>query len=149
MSGSEGGGRANVQHLCVASGGGKLERFRLRAEERPAVELHDPAHVRRLGPGDRDSLRDEAVEVVRDECVVEAALEADCRRGLRAHGLAAERAGDVAGIDLEAVSELREPAERMEEILGAFPRLDREVGAGDVTDEERVACQDEPRVGRP
>ena len=40
------------------------------------------------------------------ERMVEAALEADRRRRLRAHRGAAERAGDVAGEDLDAVAEL-------------------------------------------
>ena len=75
---------------------------------------------------------------------VEAALEADRRRRLRAHRLAAERAGDVAGVDLDPVGELEQPPQRVEEALGALLRADGEVGSGGVADEERVAGEDEP-----
>ena len=51
---------------------------------------------------------------------VGAALEADRRRGLRAHRRAAERAGDVAREDLDAVPELGEAAQAVEEALGAL-----------------------------
>ena len=51
------------------------------------------------------------------------------------------------GIDLDAVAELDEPAERVEEPLGALARLDREVGPRRVADEERVAGEDDPRIG--
>ena len=49
-------------------------------------------------------------------------------------------------IDLDAVAELDEPAQRVEEPLGAVQRLDREVGACRVADEERVAREHEPRL---
>ena len=50
------------------------------------------------------------------------------------------------GIDLDAVAELEQPAQRVEEALGALARLDREVGPGGVADEERVPGEDEPRL---
>ena len=59
---------------------------------------------------------------------------------------AAEGAGDVTGVDLDAVGQLREPAQRVEEPLRALARLDREVGARGVADEERVAGEHEPRL---
>src|SRR5581483_6771884 len=62
------------------------------------------------------------------------------------HGRAAERARDVAGEDLDAVAQLEEPAQAVEEALGAFLRPDREVGPSRVPDEERVAGEDEPRL---
>ena len=55
----------------------------------------------------------------------------------------------MAGKDLDAVGELEEPAQRMEEALGALRRADCEVRASRVADEERVARQDEPRLVRP
>ena len=64
----------------------------------------------------------------------------------RAHRLAAERAGDVAGEHLDAVRQLEQPPEGVEEPLGAFDRADGEVGPGRVADEERVAREDEPRL---
>ena len=56
---------------------------------------------------------------------VEAPLEADRGRGLGAHRLAAERAGDMAGEDLHAVRQLEQPPQRTEEALGALLRRRR------------------------
>ena len=120
----------------------------LRADQLAAVQLDDPLHVRRprrLRPEPR-------VEEVRElalERRVEAALEADRRRGLRAHRRAAERAGDVAREDLDAVPELGEAAQAVEEALGALPGLDREIRPAGIADEERVAGEDEPRLVAP
>ena len=50
------------------------------------------------------------------------------------------------GVDLDPVAELDEAVEASEERLGALARLHGEVGPREVADEERVACQDEPRV---
>ena len=52
----------------------------------------------------------------------------------------------MAGVHLDAVAELDEPAERVEETLGAFARLDREVWTRGVADEQRVAGEDDPRL---
>ena len=52
----------------------------------------------------------------------------------------------MAGIDLDAVAELDEPAQRVEEPLGALARLDREVRPRGVSDEQRVAGEDDPRI---
>ena len=91
-------------------------------------------------------LGDERVELGELQGRVEAALEADRRRRLRAHRLPAERAGDVAGEHLDAVGELEQPAERVEEPLGALVPPDREIGPGGVADEQRVAGEHEPRL---
>ncbi len=88
----------------------------------------------------------EEVVVRLGERVVEAALEADRRRRLRAHRGAAERSGDVARVDLDAVAEVDEPVQRVEEIFGAVVSLHREVGPRGVADEERVAREHEPRL---
>ena len=77
---------------------------------------------------------------------VEAPLEADRGRASRAHRLAAERAGDVAREHLDAVGQLEQPPQRVEEARGALAALDREVGPGRVADEERVAREHEPRL---
>ena len=50
-------------------------------------------------------------------------------------------------IDLDTVAELDETAQRVEEPLGALARLDGEIGARSVADEERVACEDDPGIG--
>ncbi len=55
----------------------------------------------------------------------------------------------MTGIHLDAVTELHQPAQRVEETLGAVECLDRKVGAGGVADEERVAGQHEPRLVGP
>ena len=55
----------------------------------------------------------------------------------------------MTGVDLDAVGQLREPAQRVEEPLRAGARLDREVGTRGVADEERVAGEDEPRLVAP
>ena len=52
----------------------------------------------------------------------------------------------MAGVDLDAVSELEQATERVEETFGALARLDREVGPCGVADEEGVAGQHEPRL---
>ena len=49
---------------------------------------------------------------------------------------------------LDAVRQLEQPAERVEQALRAFSRRHGQVGAGRVADEERVAGEDEPRLGR-
>ena len=97
-----------------------------------------------FGARDRRGLGDEGELVVELERVVEAALEADRGGGLRAHRLAAERAGDVTGEDLDAVRQLQQAAERVEEVLRALSRADGEIRPSRVADEERVARQDEP-----
>ena len=52
----------------------------------------------------------------------------------------------MAGEHLDAVGELEQPAQRVEEPLGALGGADREVGPRGVADEERVARQHEPRL---
>ena len=49
-------------------------------------------------------------------------------------------------VHLDTVTELDEPAERVEEPLGALAGVDRQVGPGGVADEERVAGEHDPRV---
>ena len=51
-------------------------------------------------------------------------------------------------IHLDPVPELDEPAERVEQALGALARLDREVGPRGVSDEQRVAGEHDPRLRR-
>src|SRR5262249_56177372 len=69
-------------------------------------------------------------------------LRRDRRPAGRAHCSAAERACDVAGIDLVSVRELRQALQRVEEALGSFARIDCKVGPRRVADEERVAGED-------
>ena len=53
----------------------------------------------------------------------------------------------MARVDLDSVAELDQPAERVEEPLGALASVDGEIGPGRVPDEQGVARQDEPRLG--
>ena len=73
----------------------------------PRLSATIALHVRRPRRRAGACVRHELVLAALDEAQrrVEAALEADRGRGLRAHRGAAERAGDVAGEDLDAVAE--------------------------------------------
>jgi hypothetical protein len=55
----------------------------------------------------------------------------------------------MAGKDLDAVPELDQPAEAVEEALGSFPCLDRKVRTSRVAHEERIAGENEPRLVAP
>ena len=74
------------------------------------------------------------------------ALEADRRGGLEVDpGAAAERAAEVARPDLDLVVERQQPlVQRAEHLGGTLAGLDRQVGAGDVADEQRVAGEQRP-----
>jgi len=54
----------------------------------------------------------------------------------------------VPGEHLDAVGQLHQPPERVEEALRAFRGTDREIGARGVTDEQGVAGEDEPWLVR-
>ena len=95
-----------------------------------------------------DRVLDELGFVGERQRPVVAALEADRRGGLEVDaGAAAERAAEVAGPDLDLVGQREQPlVQRAEDAGGALARLDRQVGTGDVADEERVAAQHGDRV---
>ena len=60
-------------------------------------------------------------------------------------GAAAQRAAQVAGPDLGVVrAATAAVVQRAEDRVGAVRRVDRQVRAGDVADEQRVAGQDGP-----
>ena len=142
-------GDGGTSSTCAPSGGaGSSGGSGCGADERPAVELDDRAPCSAgEAPTIAGRLRDEERHVVVRERGVEAPLEADRRRGLRAHRLAAQRPGDVARVHLDAVPELDEPPQRVEQPLGALASVDREVGPRGVADEQRVAGEDDPRLG--
>ena len=117
--------------------------------ERPAVQRDDALHVRRAQLRAAGGLLDELVLGRDRHRMVEPPLEADRRRRLRAHADAAKGAGDVTRVHLDAVGQLRQPAQRMEETLRAGARLDRKVGSRRVADEQRVAGEHEPRLVAP
>ena len=101
--------RPDVEHDAAVGRVDGAER-RLGAEERPAVERDDAVHVRRPRRRRVAPVLDELVLAPADELerAVEPPLEADRRGRLRAHACAAERARDVARVDLDAVRQLEQ-----------------------------------------
>ena len=145
MTRTERARRTDVEQRGAGGRVGDLLERRRRTDERAAVQLDDLLHVRRARRLRPARGREELV-VVLEQRVVELSLEADRRRRLRAHRGAAERAGDVSRIDLDSVAEIGQPAQAVEEPLGALDRLDGEIGSRGVADEERVAREHEPRL---
>ncbi len=145
----ERGDRAHVEQLGTVRRYRFLRRLGGCADEGASVEADDAFDVRRLGSRDRCRLGDERVELRDSEDGVEASLEPDRRRRLRAHGLAAERSGDVARIDLDAVGQLEQALQRVEDGLGSLSCPDGEVGAPGVADEEGIAGEQQPRLVGP
>ena len=133
---------AHVEHRAAVGRVDRPERL-LRADERPAVELDDVVHVGRARRRRVGALQDELV-LVDVERVVEAALEPDRGRGLRAHARAAERAGHVPGVELDAVWELEQLLQAAVEAGRALGRLAGQVRPGRVSDQQRVAGDHEP-----
>ena len=127
---------------CGVSGAGVPKSL----DQRPAVEVDDPLDVGRLVAERGDRVLDELGLVVDPEGAVVAALEADRRGGLEVdRGAAAERAAEVGGPDLDLVVEREQPlVQGAEHLGGALARLHRQVGAGDVADEQRVAAEQRP-----
>ena len=124
----------DVEHGPGAAAVQRPNRLR-RADERSAVQLDDPLHVRRPDPG-TDGLRHELVLVLVREGPVEAPLEADRRRSLVIHPGAAQRAGDMAGMNLDAVRQLEQPLEAVVQLACALGRLDGEIRPGRFADEQ-------------
>ena len=97
---------------------------RLVLDERPAVQLDDARHRRRLRREVRRSrgARTRSADISASMRVVPP-LEAERGGGARRHRASAERAGDVPGEHLDAVAEARESAvQRAVEALGALAR---------------------------
>ena len=115
-------------------------------DQRPAVEGDDLLDVGRLVAERADRVLDELGLVGDRQRRVVAALEADRRGGLEVdRRAAAERAAEVARPDLDLVVEHQQALVQGAEHLGrTLARLDREVGPGDVADEQRVAAEQRP-----
>src|SRR5439155_8041391 len=124
--GREGGTRGrNVERAVDVSRGmrvcgpnvedGRLARIvevlelRRRADERSLVQRDDARRGRGARGGERGGRVDERLRVAGCQLRVRALLVADRRGVIGAHGRTAERAGDVAGIDLVRIRELRQP----------------------------------------
>ena len=133
--------RARVEHQR-AVGPVDLRERRSRRDPRAAVECDQALGRRRLGRRQRGRLFDEVGEL-RPQRVVRLALAADRARVLLAHVRAAQRPGDVPGVDDDRLAQLGEAADRPVQVRRPFARLDREVGSRRVADEERVAGQHE------
>jgi hypothetical protein len=128
--------------------GRQLGRRGDRFDQRAAVERDDVGDVGRLGADCGDGVLDELGLALEAQGAVVTALEADRRAGLEVDpGAAAERAAEVPGPDLGLLGQLQEAlVQGAEDVGGALARLDREVGTGDVADEEAVAGQRCPGV---
>ena len=55
----------------------------------------------------------------------------------------------MTGVDLDTVSELDEAPQQVEETLGSLARVDRGIGSGGVSHEQRVAGEHEPGLRGP
>ena len=133
----------------TAAGSSIVHRLGL-GQKRTAVEGDDALEVRRLRRQIARERPHERFLVRARREAVEAALEADGRARLLAHpGAAAERAADVARPDLGEVAEREQALDRLVQAARAFLLVDREVGPGDVADEERVARDHEPGLVAP
>ena len=115
-------------------------------EEGAAVDRDDRRHVRWFVAEAADRVLDELRLVGGPERPVVAPLEPDRRGVLEVEaGAAAERAAEVAGPELDLVVEGQQPlVQGAEDVRGPLARLDREVGPGDVADEQRVAAEQGP-----
>jgi hypothetical protein len=104
--------------------------------------------VRRGVTERRDGVLHELLQTVEPQRPVVLALEADRRGRLVVDpGAAAGGAAEVARPDLDFVGQRHEPlVQRAEDSGRALARLDRQIRAGDVADEQRVARQDRPRI---
>ena len=118
---------------------------RLGREQRAAVERDDAVHVRRTRRRRVGAVLDELVFVLAER-PVEGTLEADRRGGLRAHAGTAQRARDMAGIDLDPVGEGEQLLQASVQAVRAVDRLRGEVRPGRIADQERVAGDHEPRL---
>jgi hypothetical protein len=120
--------------------------------QRALVQRHDRLEVRRLRAEAGERALDEAplvAERERERGVVRA-LEAERRGDLHVHaGTAAQRPAEVAGPHLDGVGQRQQRvAQCAVDAACAVGAVDREVGPGDVVDEQRVAAQQRPRLVR-
>jgi hypothetical protein len=115
-----------------------------RLDQRPAVECDDVLDVGRPLADAPHRVLDELGLVGDRQRPVVTPLEADRRGGLQVDArAAAQRAAQVARPDLDLVGQGEQAlVQRAEDPGGALARLDRQVRAGDVADEERVAAED-------
>jgi hypothetical protein len=138
-------GRSHVEDGRAARFG-KLAQVRRSADERAAIQRDDPRGRRRPRRRHRCGHADERVEIAVRERGVRPLLDADRRGVVGSHRCAAQRPGDVSGIHLVRVRQTRQSLQRVEEPLGAFTRIDRQVGPRRVADEQGVTREDEALV---
>ena len=119
------------------------------ATQRPAVEGDDRLEVRRLRAERGAAARTNASSSSSASSALWRTLVPDRRGDLHVHPRpAAQRAAEVPGPDLALARQRQQRvAQRAEHAPRALLLVDREVGAGDVADEQRVAGQDGPRLG--
>ena len=116
------------------------------AQQRSAIERDDVLEVRRLRSERGRGLLDELLLVGDGEQLLVGSLVADRRGDLHVRSwAAAQRPAEVTRPDLARIRQCEQlPLQRVEDAAGALLLVDREVGAGDVSDEQRVAGQRGP-----
>src|SRR5919204_1328531 len=141
---------ADVEHRGAVRIGDRLE-LRRPTEKHAAVERDDMIDRRRSWRRNRRRLRDERFLVLGGERkgVVETPLETDRRGCLRVHGGAAERPGNMAWIDLDAVRKLEQPAQAPAKAARSLEGRNGEIRPRGIAYEERVPGQDEPGLFGP
>ena len=152
VTGVEFVGGASVEH---GDAGGEERAQRLGAEPVrlreclglvALIERHDPIDVGRPGGQAAGQLSHE-LRLAQVQQRVVAALEADRGAGLSAQVVpAAQRTADVGRPHLHLIADPGELAQRGVQSMGSVSGLVGEIGAGDVTDEQRVAGEQQPRL---
>ena len=138
--------RPNVEDLGVGRRSRELGGLRLRADERPAVHLTIRSM---LGGRGAEMPVDSAMKSVTSSCASAGLKRRSKPIVVDAFELIAFPHSEPAtwpGIDLDTVAELDEPAEGVEEPLGALARIHREVRARRVSHEQGVARQHDPWI---
>jgi hypothetical protein len=113
------------------------------------VEKHHSVDVRRSG---RQALRHRGHELIlgHHQHRVVAKLEPDRRARLRAQSRPpAQRAANVRRPHLDVVAERDQRLQTRAQDLRAFSGVQDEVGPGDVADQERIPCEQQPRLFSP
>ena len=121
-----------------------------RGHQRPAVDRDDRLEVRRLRrQRSRSRARRSASSSLSPKQLVVAPLVADRRGDLHVHARArrtASRRGGPGQTSVSARQRQQLVVQRVEDAARALLLVDREVGPGDVADEQRVAGQHRPRL---
>ena len=112
------------------------------------VRLDDAPPCRRAG-AESQSSAPRRTPLVHRQHRVEALLEPDGRRRLARQAGAAGAARPVPRVDFQLVGQAQEPVQRLVQLCSHLALLPCEVGATHGTDEQGIACDDEPGLVAP